>query len=124
MSEPRFTDNRGIIQTGGNFRAGVVASGDHAKADARTTPTDPQDLENLRTMLQQTVDLLRSYRLEGPVTEEVIASAEDAAEELEQECPRKSAVLELLEKVTRAVEPITELATSVGGVVGSVGRLL
>jgi hypothetical protein len=124
MSEPRFSDNRGIIQTGGIFKGAAVATGDYATASTGSLPPAPRDLEDLRRKLGETLDLLRSYRGEGTVTEEVITSAEDAAEELEQEHPRKPAVIELLEKVTRAVEPITGLATSVGQVLRSVESLL
>ncbi|MEV5966009.1 hypothetical protein AB0L70_29850 [Kribbella sp. NPDC051952] len=109
------------ISVGGNFVAGAVAAGKHARA---TNISTGESLDDARTRMQVLLDLLHTHAGELARPDETIAVAERARRELETDEPDKPTVLGWLTTVASGAGSIAAISGAVAAVQQAIAALL
>ena len=113
--------NYGINVTGGNFTAGAVAAGDHARA---TNISATGSLVDARTEMQPTPRVAQRARRRTGAPEETIAVADLARRELDGDEPDKASVLGWLKLIASGAGSIAAISGAVSAVEQAVTALL
>jgi hypothetical protein len=104
-------ESGGIVISGGTVNIGALAQGSHAKASNRQVINAAQD-EGLHELIGDLLAVLREH--DGELAD--APAVQSAAGELEQAQPDRSRVRALLDRITAAAGPITDIAAAVAAV--------
>lgn len=121
-----MNENKGIVVSGGQFQAGVVAVGDHARAEAQTVavPADPPTAVGIDDLRARVAALAEQIRASGlPDAEAVAQTADQAGAELARTQPNPHTLRGLLAGLATAVAGIGSLAESVEAIGHAVSTL-
>ncbi|WUJ72208.1 hypothetical protein OG809_02860 [Kribbella soli] len=109
------------ISVGGNFVAGAVAAGKHARA---TNISTGDSLGAARTQMQMLLDLVHTHAGELTRPDETIAAAESARRELEADDPDKPKILGRLMTVASGAGAIAAISEAITAVHDAIAALL
>lgn len=106
---------RGYQQHGGISQVGVQAIGDHAHAEGRhiTVGAAPDGAPTPADLLAEVRRLLTEHRAELTDAGSADTTADILGEELREDPPRRSRVLDLLKRLTDLVKPVKPVAEAV-----------
>ncbi|MFL6139243.1 MAG: hypothetical protein ACJ74O_15770 [Frankiaceae bacterium] len=106
----------------GRINAGAIAVGDQATAVGSTTVNEHR--QELQGQLDDLIAQLRARQDELADSEQIVATAQQARDELDKPQPNKFSLLGLLHGIAAGVGSVAGLATSVEAIKLAVTQLL